>query len=384
MALSCSSLRLASFLGLSLVLTSCSGPQAEQEEQSSEGQASPDDEDSPSPQDPSQSPEPEDSQSDKPDPSEQDPDQDSPAPDDEDQSEDSKPDDEPDPENPEPEDSPKGTCGDIPFDAQWLKQRVSELSGAIEAKVNGKSMTLGERFTKEGREKGRAWIRAQYEALGYEVSEHSFSSGVNVVATKAGNSDEFFVFSAHHDTVRNCPGADDDAAGITSVLAMAAALAPCDLEFSVRFVSFDQEENGLVGSKAYAKDLKASGESKKMKGNIQIEMSAYDSDNDGSFNVIDCDDPQNTFLVDALKESISDESLALLPVHDCVTASDHSSFWNIDVPAIAVSQLFFGKNKDRTPCYHQSCDKVDILNFQYMNELTVGLAHAGLKLLQAH
>lgn len=283
-----------------------------------------------------------------------------------------------------PEESPQGECGDLPFDAAWLERRVSELSGAIKAKVDGKTIQLGERFTKEGRAKGRAWIRAQYRALGYEVSEHKFSRGVNVVATKAGKSEEFYVFSAHHDTVPNCPGADDDAAGITTVLAMAAALAPCDLEYSVRFVSFDQEENGLVGSAAYAGDLKKSGESKKMRGNVQVEMSAYDSDNDGSFNIIDCDDPKNQDLADSVKNAVGDENLALIPVHDCVTASDHSSFWDIGVPAIAVSQLFFGDHKDRTPCYHQSCDTVEILNFDYMNELSKGLAYSALHLVQAH
>lgn len=282
----------------------------------------------------------------------------------------------------ESEDEPQ--CGDIPFDAEWLKQRVSELSGAIPATVNGKKLQLGERFTKEGRDKARLWLKAQFEALGYKVSEHKFSRGVNVIASKAGNSDKFFVFSAHHDTVRGSPGADDDAAGVTSILAVAAALAPCDLEYSVRFISFDQEENGLIGSGAYVKQLRSSGEAKLAKGDIQIEMSAYDSDNDGSFNIIDCDEDRNEFLGNSLKEAIKDHSLALLPHHECTTASDHASFWDINVPAIVVSQLFFGKKPDRTPCYHQSCDKVDILNFTYMNELTRGLAHASLKLLQAH
>lgn len=364
---------------LCLGLLSCAGPEAElddsQEQAKKTGKDSPKSK-QPSPEDePSPDASPEQSEGSQ-DPSAQDPDPDQQSPEDP-----SKPG-----ETPEgtPEESPQGECGDLPFDAKWLEQRVSELSGAIKAQVDGKMVQLGERFSEEGRAKGRAWIRAQYRALGYEVSEHTFSRGVNVVATKAGKSEEFYVFSAHHDTVRDCPGADDDAAGITTVLAMAAALAPCDLEYSVRFVSFDQEENGLVGSKAYAQDLKKSGESKKMRGNIQIEMSAYDSDDDGSFNIIDCDDPQNQALVDSLKNAISDENLSLIPVHDCVTASDHSSFWDIDVPAIAVSQLFFGDHKDRTPCYHQSCDTVEILNFDYMNELTSGLVYSALHLVQAH
>jgi bacterial leucyl aminopeptidase len=57
------------------------------------------------------------------------------------------------------------------------------------------------------------------------------------------------------------PGADDDASGVAGVLAIAEAIASLATlrppERAVRFVLFNAEEHGLVGSKAYARDQAA-------------------------------------------------------------------------------------------------------------------------------
>ncbi len=57
------------------------------------------------------------------------------------------------------------------------------------------------------------------------------------------------------------PGADDDASGVAGVLAIAEAMSSLaelrPLERGVRFLLFNAEEHGLVGSKAYARDQAA-------------------------------------------------------------------------------------------------------------------------------
>jgi bacterial leucyl aminopeptidase len=55
------------------------------------------------------------------------------------------------------------------------------------------------------------------------------------------------------------PGSDDDASGIAAVLAAARALAGLQTKRSIRFVLFNAEEQGLVGSKAYARAQAADG-----------------------------------------------------------------------------------------------------------------------------
>lgn len=64
---------------------------------------------------------------------------------------------------------------------------------------------------------------------------------------------------SYQPAVDEAPGADDDASGIAGVLAAAAAIVALDAAVArprrtVRFVLFNAEEHGLVGSRAYARD----------------------------------------------------------------------------------------------------------------------------------
>ncbi len=51
-------------------------------------------------------------------------------------------------------------------------------------------------------------------------------------------------------------GADDNGSGIVSILAVARALQNMTPRVNIRFVGFDQEESGLIGSESYALQLK--------------------------------------------------------------------------------------------------------------------------------
>ena len=122
---------------------------------------------------------------------------------------------------------------------------------------------------------------ADLQAIGgsaLTVSTHAFTHNgraySNVQAELAGNTSEMVLVTAHLDsTAASSPpynaatdparGADDDCSGVAAVLAaaevicrLAAAQKP---ERTVRFVLFNAEEHGLVGSQAYARDAQAAG-----------------------------------------------------------------------------------------------------------------------------
>ena len=97
----------------------------------------------------------------------------------------------------------------------------------------------------------------------------------NVEAELAGESPELVFVTAHLDSTAAfhepyspssdpAPGADDDASGMAAVLAIAgrfAALAATGQPArTVRFVLFNAEEQGLIGSQAYARRSKSRGE----------------------------------------------------------------------------------------------------------------------------
>lgn len=100
-------------------------------------------------------------------------------------------------------------------------------------------------------------------ALGYTVERQDWGGGVNVIGVRAGTSepDTAVVLGAHYDHIaaldprgRACPGADDNGSGVAGLLEAARVLATRDTARTLVVACWDGEENGLVGSRAWATD----------------------------------------------------------------------------------------------------------------------------------
>ena len=136
----------------------------------------------------------------------------------------------------------------------------------------------------------------------------------------------------------------------------------------------------MVGSAAYAQQLRDEGQLDGLIGNINMEMTGYNSANDGAFHIIDCNENTSAELSKKFREVAErDQDLRLRFVSACTNRSDHASFWRFDKPAVVLSQNFFGG--DGNPCYHKKCDKVDRMNFDYMTRMTSLLARVTQELL---
>ncbi len=78
----------------------------------------------------------------------------------------------------------------------------------------------------------------------------------NVIAELPGTGDDVVVVGAHYDIVPATEaGANDNASGTAVILALAKTLAEEPLPYTVRFVSFGAEEEGLYGSSHYVASL---------------------------------------------------------------------------------------------------------------------------------
>jgi hypothetical protein len=252
----------------------------------------------------------------------------------------------------------------LSMDFPFLIQSLREFSGDIPFPTG----RILERGSVRGREAGQTYLKAQFAKLGLRVEEQCFTAssfkGCNVIGIMPGKTDRVVVVSAHADSEKNA-GADDDGSGIAALIAIAKSMGGTTWNSTLHFVGFDLEEKGLLGSKAYVKEqikLKTS-----LKGNINLEMLGYDSDNDGVFHVIDCKRKESQDLVNLVKQSVS-EKKNLKATSYCTNRSDHASFWNVGVPAVVISQNFFGG--DGNPCYHAACDKFDKINPTYLSNLT--------------
>jgi hypothetical protein len=264
-----------------------------------------------------------------------------------------------------------------PIELGEITDWVNELSGAVPVTIGRRVLRLGDRRAAQGREDARLYLRREYEELGFMVRDEPYGSGlsqgVNLVATRPARASGggIVVLSSHLDSVGNA-GADDNAAGTVAALATATALAGVDLRHELRIVAFDQEENGLVGSAAYVRQLRERGELERVVANVNVEMPAYDADDDGKLHVIDCNENTSADITRKARAALAGIEPPLVIEPACTNRSDHASFWRAGRPAVVVSQNFFGG--DSNPCYHRSCDRVDGMHFGYMQRVTTLIA----------
>lgn len=259
------------------------------------------------------------------------------------------------------------------IDMEFFKEKLAAF-----ASMNRKS--------NEDLDKARTILTEEYKKLGYEVALQPFGTGTNFIAEKKGtkNPEKVLILSSHIDSVGN-KGANDNGTGTIGVLAVAKELAKSEYGYTVRVLGFDREEKGLVGSDAYVATIS---DKQNVVGNINFEMMGYHSKNDGGFHLIDCDKPilwnvqrkESEFLSQEVKNSIQSLGLDLHVVKTCTGRSDHASFWRAKIPAIVISENFFGGDAD--PCYHSKCDIIDErLNYPYMGKILEAVLDASEKLL---
>jgi hypothetical protein len=213
----------------------------------------------------------------------------------------------------------------------------------------------------------------------------------NVEAELAGELDGVVLVTAHMDSTAArqvgyqpaldpAPGADDDASGIAGVLAAADALGALDATLNtprrtMRFVLFNAEEHGLVGSRAYARDEAALGTP--VVAVFQMDMIGYDVLPERTFEVHAGFTPSRTVqerslvlaqMINELVPQVSPDLSGpqIYPTVDepdpAERRSDHSSFHMQGFTACLASEdLFAGPGSDAPPAemnpnYHLPTD----------------------------
>ena len=222
----------------------------------------------------------------------------------------------------------------------------------------------------------------------------------NIIGRMIGTEDEtaFFIIDGHYDSVSNSPGADDNGSAVAGVLEALRVLSNYSFRKSIKFIGFDLEEAGLVGSMDYVQNGLDAIEN--IAGVLNFEMIGYYSDvpnsqtlppnfdllfpaavqyleaNEyrGDFINIVADGP-STFLSAAYKNAIDNYVPTLkylvldIPVPPSnvpdLLRSDHASFWLNSKPAIMLTD---GANF-RNPNYHTPGDSLGTLDFTFMSRV---------------
>jgi leucyl aminopeptidase len=213
----------------------------------------------------------------------------------------------------------------------------------------------------------------------------------NVEASLPGARDEWVLVTAHLDStaafdrpydpaIHKAPGADDDASGVAGVIAAARAISALAAarppDRGIRFVLFNAEEHGLVGSKAYAREQTARGAA--ITAILQMDMIGFNRQAPRSFEIhagyagsatVEMRSLQLASLLAHVATAVSPDltSAQVYPAEPggddpADGRSDHSAFQERGYAACAATEDFFvgplpnSPEPEGNPQYHRKAD----------------------------
>ena len=233
------------------------------------------------------------------------------------------------------------------------------------------------------RRKAGELIHARFEQLGLRVRRQETPgtpiSTSNIIAELPGTSrpEEVVLVGAHYDALH--AGADDNTTGVAAVLELARVLSQYKFERTLRFVGFDFEEIGLVGSARYV-DAESGRPQRIVASMIFDGIGYYDSKPGSQLSLPGLPTPSaGDFLAVIANDTSSqraaelyalNEALKLMkvvpiiaprdgtgPLTGNLMRSDHQPFWLQGHEALFLTDTANFRN----PHYHQATDKLDTL-----------------------
>jgi Zn-dependent M28 family amino/carboxypeptidase len=242
------------------------------------------------------------------------------------------------------------------------------------------------------------------------VELHRYATGINVVGVREGTTapEQRVVIGAHYDHIPGCAGADDNATGTAAVLELARVLAGGEFPRTLVVACWDEEERGLVGSRAWVGAAARRGDpialyinfdsigfTDHAPGSQQIPTGfdvlfgtetkrLAEQDNRADFIAVITDARSRRFAdafaaeadAIALPHAILQIPALLLfaPLAVDLRRSDHASFWDRDVPALMLTDTA----NFRSDAYHcrQRPDTVDTLDLPFTVQVVRAAAAA--------
>ncbi len=263
-------------------------------------------------------------------------------------------------------------CGAPDIAPEWLETMQSDVVGKLSgAEPISTGVTLSDRSGTQARARTQLYLEEELRALGYDVQVQQFQGsapGSNIYVERMGEGPGTYIFGAHYDSVADSPGANDNATGVAAVLATARMLKDQEdcLQNGVMFAFFDQEERGLVGSRAFAAQLVTLGTD--VRGVITVDQLGWDEDGDRRMEV----EVPATGMLSAFRETIERRGLDVEVVETDTVGSDHTAFREQGFAAMGITEEYV--SGDTTPHYHLSSDTFETVNIAYLSNSTRVLA----------
>jgi subtilisin-like proprotein convertase family protein len=245
-----------------------------------------------------------------------------------------------------------------------------QLTGDTATIIGGIPYTiLSRQYASPHNPKAAQFIYERFQSFGLNTRyQTNSSSSVNVIAKITGSKypNQQFIICAHYDDMPSgplAPGADDNGSGTCAVIEAARLLSPYIFDYTLIFIAFDEEEIGLLGSKAYADTALMHGDS--IVAVLNLDMIGWDSDNDYKNSI-----HTNTNSLNFANEfknvmNVYQPTLDPALLNSMSGGSDHQSFWTRGYKAI----LSIEYTSDFNAYYHTVNDKFSNLNVPFFTKM---------------
>ncbi len=248
-----------------------------------------------------------------------------------------------------------------------IQQMVDQVSIAgVTAMVQRMQNFVTRHSATDSADAAARWVHDQFVSFGIDSVYYQHWSSTysdNVVASIPGTRfpERVVVIGGHYDSTTGsstapAPGADDDASGTACVLECARILSQYPHDYTITFVAFAGEEQGLLGSEAYASQARTNGDD--ILGMVQVDMIGYLQAGD----LLDLDIISNSGSA-WIRDLVVEVGGFYVPGFSIVpgslpggASSDHASFWAAGYDAV----LFFEDSGAYSPYIHTTNDVIGV------------------------
>ncbi|UII29887.1 M20/M25/M40 family metallo-hydrolase [Fulvivirga ulvae] len=256
---------------------------------------------------------------------------------------------------------------------------VGHLSGKYEL---ANETRIRSRWSEDERTLAASYLKQLLEQLNITPQEHSYTApnlnpaidfildpfkGTNIygILPATGESNEYIVLGAHYDTgKRNAPGAIDNATGIALIYSVVNELSKVQTRNKhVVIVFFDQEEEELIGSKAFVKFMQ--GKPWDIHSVHCFDMVGWDGDGDGAMEIFTASETLRDIYAEAArKHGIPLKEIIIDPVGYDVSSTDFDVFVPEGYNVIGAGECFY--HRDSSPYKDSPKDTFETVNFEYL------------------
>jgi hypothetical protein len=263
--------------------------------------------------------------------------------------------------------------------AEYQQHIVGHLSGEYSLANN---TTISSRWSKEERRLTGRYLKELLLQLDIEPQEQHYMSpnlnpaidlivgpfrGTNVygILPAIQSSNEYIILGAHYDTgKRNAPGAIDNATGIALIFSVVQEVAEMkSRDKNIVLVFFDQEEEELIGSRAFLDLIK------EKQWNVYsihcFDMVGWDENQDKAIEIFSPSESlRSIYKRTAAAHNIPIHEIVIDPIGYDVSSTDFDAFVPGGYHVIGAGELFY--HRDSTPYKDTPKDTFETVDFNYL------------------